>query len=84
VAVTRPAFGIATVPNVWTFDTSISSDAFRLRVLLAADTVEEQIEDGDVLLLLGWSQDRLDAATADLARAGYLVRHIDGTWQVAR
>lgn len=83
MAVIRPPLPVTVVPDRPLLDPRVGHLAFRLLVLLHAETQQHLLaDDADLESALGASPLELLGATRELERAGYLVRTIAGDWQV--
>jgi hypothetical protein len=80
--VTAPTFGVATVHLSWTIDPHLPDGAFRLRVLLADDTLPDRVDDDDLALLLNCTAEEIRDRYRQLESAGHLVQRVDGEWTV--
>lgn len=85
MAVTRPPLPVTPVPDEVLLDHRIGPFAFRLYVLLHAETQGHLLDDeAAIAAALGYTPDALDRALRQLESAGYLVRRFDRDWQVVR
>lgn len=83
MAVIRPPWPVTLVPDAVLLDRRIDSLAFRLLVLLHADTQTDLLgEETRLAEALGYNRAALRVALRQLDDAGYLVRRVDGDWQV--
>jgi hypothetical protein len=83
VAVIRPPLPVTAVPDRPLLDERLGHLAFRLLVLLHAETQQHLLDDdADLEAALGCGPLDLLGATRELQRAGYLVRTLAGDWQV--
>jgi DNA-binding MarR family transcriptional regulator len=83
VTVTRTPLPVTAVPDAALHDQRIGPFAFRLLVLLHAETTNPLSDERDLARALGYTPQALLGALRDLEAAGYAVRRIDGDWQVA-